>query len=263
VAQEAFFEAYHVPATHPQLERAAADFIYSERMDGEVLYGHRFVKYDGFPHGHGRFYAGANTPHQGNTKVLAKNVDPIEGMANRLGLLVSGMDAQVLQGDIDILLTLRGKPIPEGSSAGAEFMKALYAHAAAVQRPMPKPDAETMGMWGGEIFVFPNLMILPFAGNAMIYRVRPNGLNPDQCTFEILSTTTYPAASKRPRATLTPVTDLGDPKQVLLIPSQDLGNIPRMQKGLHSRGIRQTWLAKEQEKIILNMHQELDRYLRP
>jgi phenylpropionate dioxygenase-like ring-hydroxylating dioxygenase large terminal subunit len=262
VAQEAFFEGYHVPATHPQLEKAAASYIYSERMEGEVLYSHRFVAYDAFPQGHGRFYAGSNTPHQGGTKVLAKGVDPVVGMAERLGLLVTGMDAQVLQGDIDILLTLKGKPIPEGSNAGAEFMKALYSHAAAVQRPMPKPDAETMGQWGGEIFVFPNLMILPFAGNAMIYRVRPDRLDPDRCIFEIMSTTTYPAAEKRPRATLEHVTDNLDPKQVLLIPRQDLANIPRMQKGMHSRGMRQTWLAKEQEKIILNMHQELDRYLR-
>ena len=45
-------------------------------------------------------------------------------------------------------------------------------------------------------------------------------------------------------------------------PRQDLGNIPRMQKGLHSRGIRHIWLASHHEKIILNMHQELDRYLK-
>jgi hypothetical protein len=48
----------------------------------------------------------------------------------------------------------------------------------------------------------------------------------------------------------------------LLIPSQDLGNIPRMQQGLHSHAIRQTWLASKHEKMILNMHQEMDRYLR-
>ena len=57
------------------------------------------------------------------------------------------------------------------------------------------------------------------------------------------------------------MTDNDDPQQVLQIPRQDLGNIPRMQKGLHSKSMRQTWLAKEQEKIILNMHQEMDRYL--
>src|SRR3546814_1729505 len=77
-----------------------------------------------------------------------------------------------------------------------------------------------------------------------------------------MSTKTYPAAAKVPRAVMQTVTDLEDPEQVLQIPRQDLGNIPRMQKGLHSKGIRQTWLAVEQEKIILNMHQELDRYLK-
>ena len=141
-------------------------------------------------------------------------------------------------------------------------MKALYATAASQKRPMPKPVPEILGMWGGEVFVFPNLMILPQAGNAMIYRVRPNRSDPDSCTFEILSTRTLPAEVKPPRVRVEHVTDINDPEQVLLIPRQDLGNIPRMQKGLHSRSMRQTWLAANQEKIILNMHQELDRYLR-
>jgi hypothetical protein len=182
-------------------------------------------------------------------------------MAARLNLLVEGMDAMVLKEDIEVLLTLRGKPIPEGSSLGGEYMKALYATAAQQGRPMPKPIPEILGMWGGEVFIFPNLMVLPQAGNAMIYRIRPDGFDPDRCVFEILSTRTLPAAVKPPRATIDRVTDLGDPQQLLLIPRQDLGNIPRIQKGLHSQGIQHTWLAANQEKIILNMHQQLDRYL--
>jgi hypothetical protein len=97
--------------------------------------------------------------------------------------------------------------------------------------------------------------------NAMIYRVRPDGADPDRCTFEIYSTKTYPAAVQPPRATVERVTDVDDPKQVLLIPRQDFHNIPRIQRGLHSRAMRQTWRAVEQEKMILNMHNELDRYL--
>jgi len=259
VAQEAFFETYHVPATHPQLETQAAKFIFGDQAGAQVQFFHENVAYDALPHGHGRFYAGKNTPMAG--KVRGEG-DPVELMAARLKLLVDGMDAQVLQEDVDVVLSLRGKPIPEGSSLGAEYVKALYAHAAAQQRPMPKANPETLGMWGGEIFIFPNLMILPQAGNAMIYRVRPDGFDPDRCTFEILSTKTYPAAVTPPRATVQPVTDLDDPQQVLLIPRQDLSNIPRMQQGLHSRAMRQTWLAKEHEKMILNMHQEMDRYIR-
>lgn len=260
VAQEAFFETYHVPATHPQLEKPAAAMIYGSDAPTDFPFSHRHVAYDAFPHGHGRFYAGEKTPMAGN--VQPQGGDLVEAMAARLQLLVDGMDAQVLQGDVDTLLTLRGKPVPEGSSLGAEYIKALYARAAAEQRPMPKPTPETLGMWGGEVFIFPNVMILPHAGNAMIYRVRPAGRDPDRCVFEIFSTRSYPAAVKPPRATMQQVTDLHDPEQVRLIPRQDLGNIPRMQKGLHSRAMRQTWLASHHEKMILNMHQEMDRYLR-
>jgi nitrite reductase/ring-hydroxylating ferredoxin subunit len=264
VAQEAFFEGYHVPATHPQLEPPAARIIYDGQPgpDADATFAHRNVTTDAFAHGHGRFYGGKKTPMAGHVKPATTQIDPVDAMAARLNLLVEGMDAMVLKEDVEIVRALKGKPIPEGSSLGGEYVKALYATAAAQQRPMPKPTPEILGMWGGEIFVFPNLLILPQAGNAMIYRVRPDGFNPDRCIFEILSTKTYPAAVTPPRATVQPVTDLQDPAQVLLIPRQDLGNIPRMQKGLHSRGCKQIWLAVEQEKMILNMHQELDRYLK-
>jgi phenylpropionate dioxygenase-like ring-hydroxylating dioxygenase large terminal subunit len=257
VAQEAFFEAFHVPATHPQLEKTGAEVIVGKREDAEFT--HRNVLYEVFPHGHGRFYGGKKTPMAGH--VNDRKGDPLEEMAARLMLLVDGMDAMVLKEDVEILRTLRGKPIPEGSSLGGEYVKALYATAAAQQRPMPKLVPEILNMWGGEVFVFPNLMILPQAGNAMIYRVRPNRSDPDSCTFEILSTRTLPAAVKPPRPRVEHVTDVNDPEQILLIPRQDLGNIPRIQKGLHSRGIQHTWLAVNQEKLIVNMHEELDRYL--
>ncbi len=260
VAQEAFFETYHVPATHPQLEKAAANFIFGDQSEGQVQFAHRNVEYDVYPRGHGSFYAGKKAVMAGNVQAL--NVDPVEAMAARLSLLVDGMDAQVLQGDIDVLLTLRGKQLQAGATLGAEYVKALYTKAAAEQRPMPKAAPEILGMWGGEVFIFPNVMILPHAGNAMIYRARPAGADPDRCTFEIFSTRTYPAAVKPGRAAVQHVTDLSDPEQVRLIPRQDLGNIPRMQRGLHSKSMRQTWLASHHEKIILNMHQEMDRYLR-
>ena len=258
VAQEAFFEAFHVPATHPQLEKGGAEVIAGKRDDAEFT--HRYVNYEVFPHGHGRFFGGKKTPMAGH--INERKGDPLEEMAARLSLLVNGMDAMVLKEDVEVLLSLRGKPIPEGSSLGGEYMKALYATAASQKRPMPKPVPEILSMWGGEVFVFPNLMILPQAGNAMIYRVRPNRFDPDSCTFEILSTRTLPADVKPPRVRVQQVSDVNDPEQVLLIPRQDLGNIPRIQKGLHSRGIQHTWLASNQEKIIVNMHQELDRFLR-
>jgi hypothetical protein len=222
-------------------------------------FAHRNVEYKIFPHGHGLFCAGKKSPMAGH--VNDQKTDPVDTMADRLQLLVDGMDAMVLQEDVDLVRSMRGKPIPEGSSLGAEYVKLLYGTAAAQGRPMPKPTPEILGMWGGEVFIYPNLMILPQAGNAMIYRVKPDPKDPNVCTFEIMSTRTLPASTKPARATLTPVTDMADPEQVRLIPRQDLGNIPRIQKGLLTQAIRHIWLAADQEKMILNMHQELDRYL--
>jgi hypothetical protein len=66
--------------------------------------------------GHGRFYGGQSTPMAG--KVQAQG-DPIDAMAARLNLLVEGMDAMVLKEDVDLVRSLKGKPIPEDSSRSA------------------------------------------------------------------------------------------------------------------------------------------------
>jgi phenylpropionate dioxygenase-like ring-hydroxylating dioxygenase large terminal subunit len=256
VAAEAFLEGYHVPATHPQLEATAAEVIYGDRPDADMT--HRHMVYIVHEHGHGHYF-GNKSPMAG--QVADRRGDPVDDMVHRLQLLVDGMDAMVLQEDVDILRTLRGKTIPAESSLGAEYVEALYAAAAKQNRPMPERTPEILKMWGGEVFVFPNLIILSQAGNAMIYRVLPDPKDPDRCTFEIRSTKSYPVAVRPPRAVVQHVSDLDDPKQVLSIPRQDLGNIPRIQKGLHSRFMRQTWLAAQQEKLIPNLHRELDRYL--
>jgi len=260
VAQEAFFEGYHVPATHPQLEPHSADYIYKPQApDAKPSFAHWNVDYEVFDGGHGRFFG--KGAMKGDVRPGVPVDAMVDAMADRLNLLATGMDAQILPEDVLIARSLKGKPIPEGSNLGGEYFKAQYATAAAKQRPMPEPLPQNLAQWGGEIFVFPNLMILPVFGNAMIYRVKPHPTDPDRCTFEIFSTKTYPAAEPVPRAELIKVTDLADPTQVFEIPRQDLGNIPRIQIGLHSKGCRQIWLASHNEKIILNMHQELDRYL--
>jgi phenylpropionate dioxygenase-like ring-hydroxylating dioxygenase large terminal subunit len=256
VAQEAFFETFHVGTTHPQLDDPGREYIYNDIVSD--AYTHTHVEYEAFPFGHGRFFSGKKPM---DSKALNPTEDQLEHMIEHMEHLVHEMDAMVLQQDVDIAKTLRGKPVPEGSSYGAEFIKAIYTKAAMEKRPMPMPTPEVAGMWGGEVFIFPNLLILPNLGNAMFYRARPDGNNPDSCIFEIWSTTTYPADKPVPRAEVQYKTDVSDPDQFLLIPRQDMGNIPRIQKGLHSKGCKQVWFASHNEKMIINMHVELDRYL--
>lgn len=256
VAQEAFYEAYHVSATHPQLEKVGREVVYGDRPDGPMMY--KDLTYDAFAHGHGQFYGGDKTPIAGHVQELKSTDDRLEEMAARMNLTAEGLGAMILKEDIELLLTLRGKQLPPDVNLGAEYVRLQYEHAAALKRPMPKLSPEMLARWGGVTVLFPNIVILFQAGNAVIYRALPHPTDPNQCTFEIHAVKTYPAETTTPRATLVEVTD---PEQVGLIPRQDLGNLPRIQEGLRSQGMKYAFLASNQEKLILNMHQELDRYL--
>jgi len=260
VAQEAFHETYHVAATHPQLDGPGSSVIYRDADPEKTVMMHANCGYDAYPNGHGRFWDDRDKATI-NVESFVSDEDELEGMISFLEHLHDEMDAMYLADDVETVKSLRGKPVPEGSSYGEEFVKALYAKAAEQKRPMPAPIPEVITQWGGEIFVFPNLLILPGPGRVMMYRIRPKGLDPDACIFEIFSTTGYPEGEKPPRAEVINVTDPTDPQQLLLIPRQDFSNIPRIQKGLHSFGCKHVWLASHHEKIILNMHRELDRYL--
>lgn len=259
VAQEAFHETYHVAATHPQLDDVGRNKVYAD-IEPQAPMMHAFCTYESYPGGHGRFWDDAVARAQAIGPHEESEAD-LEALINMLDLFASGMDAMYFDEDVETVRSLRGKPVPAGSSYGEEYIKAIYTKAAGQGRPMPAPTPEVLSQWGGEIFVFPNLLILPGAGRVMIYRSRPKGSDPNHCIFEIFSTTSYPADHGWPRATVTEVTDAADPEQLLLIPRQDMANIPRIQSGLRSFGCKQVWLASHHEKIIMNMHQELDRYL--
>jgi phenylpropionate dioxygenase-like ring-hydroxylating dioxygenase large terminal subunit len=256
VAQEAFYEAYHVSATHPQLEKVGREVVYGDRPDGPMMY--RDLVYEALAHGHGEFYGGDKTPIAGHVQEPKPTADLLEEMAARMNLTAEGLGAMILKEDIELLLTLRGKQLPPGTNLGAEYIRLQYETAAKLKRPMPKLSPEILARWGGVTVLFPNVLVLLQAGSAAIYRVLPHPTDPNLCTFEIRSVKTYPGNVETPRST---VEDISDPEQVGLIPRQDLGNLPRVQEGLRSKGMKQVWLAANQEKLIMNMHQELDRYL--
>lgn len=260
VAQEAFFEGYHVPATHPQLEIDAAKQVYESDLPDDSGFNHHAIAYDIYEGGHGRFYAGKPTVMQGQVKSQV-HADPVDNMAARLQLLVDGMDAQVLQGDVDVLRSVKKNGIPEGSTVGAEYVKALYTDAAMKGRPMPEARPDLLNMWGGELYLFPNVMMLFHGGNMMMYRAIPHPKDPDKSSFEIFSTRTQPDYMPKTRAEMIRVDNPNDPDLVYQIPRQDLANISRMQKGMKTGAMKQTWLASYNEKLILNMHKHLDQYI--
>jgi phenylpropionate dioxygenase-like ring-hydroxylating dioxygenase large terminal subunit len=241
VALEAFHEAYHVMQTHPQLTMGVGE-----------AYAPDIAEYTAFENGHARFQTSTKPPVGGRQ-------DSADEFFEFSRLLWEGQDAMTLERDIRVFEGIRNR-VPPGEDVGPAAIAALYEYAQGAGIPMP-PPGEGITLWGGEVFLFPNYFMLPMYGNALCYRSRPYNDDPDCCRFEIWSLTTYPEGHEPGRARLTGRFASDDPDNWGLIPRQDISNIERQQRGLHSRGFRESRLATEWERAISNMHEELDRYL--
>jgi phenylpropionate dioxygenase-like ring-hydroxylating dioxygenase large terminal subunit len=239
MAQEAFMEGFHVRQTHPQL---AADGGSPDSL-----------AYSVYENGHSSFQ---NAARRGGAK--APDVDAAIEASRRL---CDGLDAMTLTRDVEVIESLRDRPIPDGSSFGAMFVGALYERAAADGVVMPAPDRDALARWGGMFFVFPNYFVLPQYANALIYRVRPNGFDPESCIFELTSVTLPRAGDADRRPQLEGPFAPDDTDAWPTIPLQDFSNIERQQRGLHSRSITGIRLSDVYEGGIATMHTELDRYL--
>lgn len=254
MAQEAFFEAYHVMQTHPQLLMGGGEEV------GEAMT--RLVEYSIFKGGHARFQSSAA---ENKEYLETGDSDPeTEAMIfiESARLLAQGQDAMTLDRDIQIFEGLRRKVADK--AIDGEFSRAaigaLYEYAAEAGIPMPELGPQ-LKLWGGDVFIFPNFLMLPMYGNCLSYRARPYEDDPEKVLFDVWSLTTYPEGQEPDQAELMGVFDKDDVEHWGLIPRQDFGNIERQQRGLHSANYRASRLSAVYEKSIANMHHELDRYI--
>ena len=104
-------------------------------------------------------------------------------------------------------------------------------------------------------------MMLPMWANSLSYRSRPYNNDPEWCRFEVWSLETYPVGDEPSDRPVVGRYDKKDTENWGLIPRQDFSNIERQQRGLHTRSFEALRLATEWERLISNMHEELDRYL--
>ena len=107
-------------------------------------------------------------------------------------------------------------------------------------------------------FCFPHYFILPTFSSASSYRARP--LAPEETLFEIWSLTRYPDGMERPRPVRPEPMAPDDPRWPQ-IPGQDFSNLPRQQKGLHSKGFEFMRLADQVEGLIGSYQRLIDGYL--
>ena len=111
-----------------------------------------------------------------------------------------------------------------------------------------------------DVYWFPNLVGPIYPGSAILFRVRPNGLDPDSAIKD-----TWVLEWPRPgdgwrmpeRKFYADWTE----KDWGPITNQDYANMREVQVGMKSRGCRDLRLNSRQESNILHMHRVIDRYL--
>jgi phenylpropionate dioxygenase-like ring-hydroxylating dioxygenase large terminal subunit len=125
------------------------------------------------------------------------------------------------------------------------------------------PDAELID--GTEYFLFPNFMPWPSLGNPIVYRFRP-GESADWCIWETMLF--LPFAGERPPSgsiiKVGPDESLADVKELGyldLVLQQDAAQLPHVQRGLKASATRVVNLARYQEARIRHYNQTLDSYL--
>jgi nitrite reductase/ring-hydroxylating ferredoxin subunit len=110
-----------------------------------------------------------------------------------------------------------------------------------------------------DVYFFPNMVGPIYPGSAIIFRVRPNGLDPDSAVKDTWFLE-WPRTDDRPRrATRRFYPDWKD-RDWGIITNQDYANMEHVQIGMKSRGggFR---LNRRQESNILHMHRMIDCYL--
>ncbi len=238
MAMEAFLEGYHTMRTHTQLTMGAGEDWPAES-----------ILYETFEHGHSRFWSKpSDEPMSAEMFIEFARV------------LWEGQDAMTLERDVRVFEGIRNRPDAQENAAPVAIA-ALYEYSAGAGIPLPQLTPEQMGQWGGEVFLFPNFFVLPQYGNALSYRCRPYGDNPEKCLFEVWSLTLYPEGHDPGRASLKGRFAQDDEENWGLIPRQDFSNMERQQRGLHSDSFRESRLATEWEGAISNLHREVDHYI--
>jgi nitrite reductase/ring-hydroxylating ferredoxin subunit len=109
--------------------------------------------------------------------------------------------------------------------------------------------------------LFPNITVLVFADMLQVVRARP-GATPDDAFMDAFSFDRVAPDDPRPRTKPFDIELAADEELPIgLILNQDFANFARSQRGLHQPGLTSLLVSPTEECRIVNMHQNLERYL--
>jgi phenylpropionate dioxygenase-like ring-hydroxylating dioxygenase large terminal subunit len=226
LAEEAFVEQYHVIETHPQL-----------RIPGR--------------------YA-PRKPEDFDARAY------VDADIHYLRTMSEGMAGMVHADDVRVAESLRDLELPDDPSAAISTWNRTLNdavvdwHRAAGHDIPDLNDLEARGVNEPMGYCFPHYFVLPMYSSASSYRFRP--LGPEETLMEIWSLTRFAEGSERERPTPPEPWECDDPRWPP-IPAQDFSNLPRQQRGLHTKGFEYMRLSEQMEGHISNFHRTIDGFL--
>lgn len=253
VAVEAFNEAYHASATHPQMMPTYGE----DKTCNKVFGRHAKFYYEPNPD----FPLGGPSPRLGLEvpKDLRQNmVDYYDMWNNDLGAFFTARDCEAVR---RLLTEVESTASPEeimGKSIQFQMEAALAAGAGWPNVTMAQV-ADAMTDW----HVFPNYVMLPWLTGILAYRSIPHATDPNVCFFDVYSLQRYApgAAPKYDRKLLLGDDDWQHFRDVSVILQQDFDNMGEVQRGMHSRGFNAARTNPLQEATVSNFHRHLCEYI--
>jgi phenylpropionate dioxygenase-like ring-hydroxylating dioxygenase large terminal subunit len=237
IALEAFLEAYHIAQTHPELAPDTIDDDY----DADA-----FAYEVDVEQGHG-WLTTTDTPPLSTMSGAATMM-----LNNRV--LISGVDGWITDEQFDAMEQLWSS-VPATLSEDQfieQFFGTVYARAATAGAELP--PVPTLGLG----YIFPNMALINNLGNSLIYRFRPDGNDAEACIWEIWSVSVAAQDAPLTRPQLERLESLD---QLPPVYQQDASNMELQQRGIHSGGFTASTYSPRYEKMIPNMHHQIDRYL--
>jgi phenylpropionate dioxygenase-like ring-hydroxylating dioxygenase large terminal subunit len=246
----AFVESYHIPALHPQTLRGGPGYRAWSRAEGrhawsgaDTIRGEA-ATFGGFASAWGR-----------------DGEDPRVATAENLELMWENVNATTTETFVNAAKRLVDELPPDASheEVAAHLMAAARRDDAARGVTWPDIDpaylAATCAIW----HLFPNTIVFPGLTSTLCYRVRPDGYDPDRCIFEVYVLERFPEG-QAPTTEWVFEPDPSEEKWRLLL-AQDFVNMPKVQKGMKSRGFSGARPNPVQELTVAHFNRVLAEYM--
>lgn len=235
---EAFMESHHVVGTHPQAVNSTGDLN---------------SQYDNWSDYVGRQFTATGVQSPNATKKLSEQEIFDFAVNNRPN---AARDPNMT--------------VPEGMSARAfvaqktrAALKDMYGHDYAEAGDAEMVDALLYN-------VFPNMSFWAGMTQNIVYRFRPNGMDPDSALMDIVMLKPVPKDGPRPEPAAIRYLDFDEPvtsaseemgEGLALVFEQDVHNLPWVQKGLRASVTKTVAFSNYMEIRLRRHHQMLDKFI--